>query len=271
MNNNGLYIVGLGLGDEKDISIRGFEIVSSCSAVYLESYTSVLGVGREKLEKFYNKTIIDADRDMVEQNAELILESAEVQKTAFLVVGDPFGATTHSDLMIRAKQRNINVEVVHNASILNAVGVTGLQLYSFGQTVSIVFWEENWKPDSFYFKIKQNKDLGFHTLCLLDIKVKEQSLENLVREKKIYEPPRFMTVNQCIAQLLAVEDNYNENVCTKDSLCVGLARVGQPTQLIKSGTMNELITFDFGGPLHSFIVCGKMHPVEEEYFTFFNK
>lgn len=64
---------------------------------------------------------------------------------------------------------------------MNAVGVSGLQLYSFGQTVSIVFWDDNWRPDSFYFKIKQNADLGFHTLCLLDIKVKEQSVENLCR------------------------------------------------------------------------------------------
>jgi diphthine synthase len=64
---------------------------------------------------------------------------------------------------------------------MNAIGATGLQLYTFGQTVSIVFWEENWRPDSFYHKIKQNRDIGLHTLCLLDIKMKEQSVENLLR------------------------------------------------------------------------------------------
>ncbi len=60
---------------------------------------------------------------------------------------------------------------------MNAVGACGLQLYNFGQTVSLVFFTDIWKPD----RIKENADLGLHTLVLLDIKVKEQSEENLVR------------------------------------------------------------------------------------------
>lgn len=42
------------------------------------------------------------------------------------------------------------VKVFHNASIMNAVGACGLQLYRFGEAVSIVFFEPNWRPDSFY-------------------------------------------------------------------------------------------------------------------------
>jgi len=38
------FIIGLGLGDEKDISIRGLEAIQKCQAVYLEYYTSLLGV-----------------------------------------------------------------------------------------------------------------------------------------------------------------------------------------------------------------------------------
>lgn len=59
------------------------------------------------------------------------------------------------------------MQVVHNASIMNAIGATGLQLYLFGQAVSIPFWTDTWKPTSFYDKIKINADNGFHTLCLL--------------------------------------------------------------------------------------------------------
>lgn len=70
---------------------------------------------------------------------------------------------------------------IHNASIMNAVGACGLQLYNYGATVSIVFFQDDWRPDSFYDKIKMNVKLGLHTLCLLDIKVKEQSIENLAR------------------------------------------------------------------------------------------
>ena len=42
---------------------------------------------------------------MVEQGAEEILSGAEADEVAFLVVGDPFGATTHADLVLRAKER----------------------------------------------------------------------------------------------------------------------------------------------------------------------
>lgn len=64
------------------------------------------------------------------------------------------------------------MEVVHNASVMGAVASCGLQLYSFGYTVSVPLFEGEWRPDSFYGKIKYNRDGGMHTLCLLDIKVR---------------------------------------------------------------------------------------------------
>lgn len=88
----------------------------------------------------------------------------------FLVVGHHrCRATTHSDLLVRAVELEIPYRVVHNASIMNAVGCCGLQLYHFGETVSIPFWTETWKPDSFVDKIECNLRSGLHTLCLLGI------------------------------------------------------------------------------------------------------
>ena len=46
-----LYLVGLGLADETDITVKGLQIVKQASRVYLEAYTSVLLVGKEKLVK----------------------------------------------------------------------------------------------------------------------------------------------------------------------------------------------------------------------------
>ena len=37
-------------------------------------------------------------------------------------------ATTHTDLVLRAHQLNIPYQVIHNASIMNAVGCCGLQV-----------------------------------------------------------------------------------------------------------------------------------------------
>ena len=109
--------------------------------------------------------------------------------------------------MLRAVQLGIPYQVIHNASIMNAVGCCGLQLYNFGETVSIVFWTDTWKPESFFDKIKRNRQNGMHTLCLLDIKVKEQSLDNLMKGRKIYEPSRYMSVNQAAEQLLDIIRN----------------------------------------------------------------
>ncbi|KAG7265180.1 hypothetical protein CRUP_030294 [Coryphaenoides rupestris] len=255
-----LYLVGLGLGDAKDITVKGLEVVRSCSRVYLEAYTSIL------TEEFYGRELILADRDLVELEADEILKEADTSDVAFLVVGDPFGATTHSDLVMRAVNAGISYRVVHNASIMNAVGCCGLQLYIFGETVSIPFWADDWRPESFYDKIKKNRSMGLHSLCLLDIKVKEQSIENLMRGKKVYEPPRFMSVSQAAQQLLEIlqkrREQGEELGLSEDTVCVGLARVGAEDQVVRTDTLRQLGSCDLGPPLHSLIVTGRLHPLE---------
>ena len=49
-----------------------------------------------------------------------------------------------------------------------------------------------------------------------------------------------------------------------DTLVIGVARVGQPDYEIKSGTMKEILSHDFGAPLHCLIIPGKLHHIEEE-------
>ncbi|KAL6504747.1 hypothetical protein OROHE_023505 [Orobanche hederae] len=269
-----LYVIGLGLGDEKDITLRGLEAIKKCSKVYMEAYTSLLSFGLTSdglstLEKVYGKPIIVADREMVEEKADDMLLEAQVTDVAFLVVGDPFGATTHSDLVVRAKKLGVDVKVVHNASVMNAVGVCGLQLYRYGETVSIPFFTDTWRPDSFYEKIKRNRTLGLHTLCLLDIRVKEPSLESLCRRKKVYEPPRFMNINTAIEQLLEVAQNHGESVYNEDTTCVGMARIGCEEQVIVAGSMKQLLDIDFGSPLHCLVIVGDTHPLEEEMLEFY--
>lgn len=173
-------------------------------------------------------------------------------------------ATTHSDLILRAKELGITVEVVHNASVMGAAASCGLQLYSFGQTISIPFFRDEWRPDSFYEKVKYNKQGGMHTLCLLDIKVKEPDFEAMCRGRTVYLPPRFMTVNQAIEQLIEVEEKRGEGAYSKESLCVGMARLGQHDQTIIAGTMEQLRSADFGEPLHCLVIAGEVHPLEEE-------
>lgn len=181
-----------------------------------------------------------------------------------------FRATTHTDLVLRARELNIPVQSIPNASIMSAIGTTGLQLYSFGQTVSMVFFTESWKPSSFYDRVKENRQIGLHTLVLLDIKVKEQSLENLARGRKIFEPPRYMTVAQCASQMLETEEERGEGVYGPESLAVGVARVGAQDQEMAAGTLSQLSKVDMGSPLHSLVLLGsRAHDLERQYIREF--
>jgi diphthine synthase len=92
-----------------------------------------------------------------------------------------YSATTHSDLLLRASDLGVPTTVIHNASILTALGSTGLQMYSFGQTLSLPFYTETWAPSSWYDRLEENLRVGMHTLILVDIKVREQSEENMAR------------------------------------------------------------------------------------------
>lgn len=188
-----------------------------------------------------------------------------------MVVGDPFGATTHTDFILRAKERNIPYKIIHNASIMNAVSCCGLQLYNFGETISIPYWDDTWKPDSFYDKIKQNRCHKMHTLCLLDIKVKEPTLESLMKKKREYMPPRFMSVAEASAQLLAIARNKNEpEILCETTLCVGLARVGRDDQVIKVCTLKDMAASDLGRPLHSLVIpSNHLHALEIDYLQQF--
>ncbi|KKK12969.1 hypothetical protein P175DRAFT_0507799 [Aspergillus ochraceoroseus IBT 24754] len=265
-----LYLVGLGLADETDITVRGLEVVKKAERVYLEAYTSILLVEKEKLEAFYGRPVTVADRELVESGSDDILANADKVDVAFLVVGDPFGATTHTDLVLRARELGIESKVIPNASIMSGIGCTGLQLYNFGQTVSMVFFTENWKPSSYYDRIKENLQFGLHTLVLLDIKVKEQSLENMARGRLIYEPPRYMTVAQCASQMLETEEERKEGIYGPDSLAIGAARVGASDQKLVAGTLQELSQVEMGRPLHSLVLLGRRaHDLERDYIRAF--
>lgn len=246
-----LYLIGLGLNDEQDITLKGLEAVKSCDFIYLESYTSLLQCPLENLEKLYGKKIIQADRDLTEKKAEeTILEQAKKSNVAFLVIGDPFSATTHLDLLLRAKELGIETKVIHNASVLTAIGQTGLQLYNFGKTTSIPFFKEGHKSP--YKVLEENQKAGLHTLFLLDL----DPVNN-----------KFMSVQQALDILLKQESEQKKGLLNKDTLCIGCARLGGDATIV-SGKVEEMFKADFGKSPHCLIIPGKLHFMEEEAITY---
>lgn len=259
-----LHLIGTGLWSIRDLSVRAKEVIDACTHVYLEHYTSILKESKKEIETFLGKQIILAPREMIEQNANTILAQAKTADVALLVVGDVFGATTHTDLLLRAHAAQVKTHVLHNASILTAVGITGLELYKFGKTTSMVFFDDDWKPQTAYDVIKDNQTMGLHTLILLDIKVAEPAKKDIRSEKHTPLPSRFMTINQAIAQLHEIEQNRSDNIFTPDTLCVGVARLGSDDPCIISGNAAQLADVDFGEPLHALIIPGKLHFMEED-------
>ncbi len=176
-----LYIIGLGLNVD-GISKYGLEIVKRCKRVYLENYTVDFPYSKEELTHVLDKKIISADRDKVE-GLELV-DEAKKMDIALLVYGSPLTATTHISLIEEAKRLGVRYKIIYNASIIDAVAETGLQLYKFGKIASMPKWdkEKNFTPDSFIEIIKDNQKINAHTLLLADIGLDfNEALEQLIK------------------------------------------------------------------------------------------
>jgi len=243
-----LYIIGLGLHDEKDISIRSKEILENSDIIYLESYTYVSDFDKQKLEKLISKKIIELQRKEIEDGMSKIVEQAKDKEVALLVGGDPVSATTHIEIFKEAKEKGIECRIIHNASIFTAVSLTGMQIYKFGRTTSIPFPESNPNVETPYNVIKENLSIGLHTLILLDLDP---------------ENKKYLTIPDSISYLLKVESKRKEKVFTKNTICIGCARLGGDYKIV-SGKAYELQKIDFGRAPFCLVVPGKLHFSEEE-------
>ena len=246
------YLIGLGLYDEEDISVKGLETAKKCDVTYMEEYTSKLGVDKSKIEELIGKKINLLKREDVEQS-DILIRNAKEKDVAFLVGGDPLTATTHIDVLIQAKKKGIKTRVIHSSSIYTSICESGLFIYKFGKSCSIPFPTENYNPTSFYETIVDNLSRGLHTVVFLDIHQDEN---------------RFMTINEGLKRILEVAKE-NDNKINEDTLAVGFARIGSDNQIIKFGKIKDLINFDFGKPQHILVIPGKLHFIEEEALKFY--
>ena len=98
-----LYLIGLGLS-EKDLSLRAFELLNKINDIYVDTYTNYFDFDLLWLENRLNKKIIQLSRDDIEKNP-FFLVLAVMKEVALLVSGDPLVATTHTDILLRAKEK----------------------------------------------------------------------------------------------------------------------------------------------------------------------
>lgn len=247
-----LTFIGLGLYDEKDITVKGLEAVRNADVVFVEFYTSHLfGTSIEQMERFYGKKLIVLKREDVEQDPIWLLR-ARNEKVVFLSGGDAMVATTHIDLRLRAKDQGIDCSIIHAPSISSAAsGLSGLQNYRFGKSTTIPFpYIRNEKTiisEAPYDTIRMNRKNDLHTLVFLDID----------REKG------FMDIKKAASLLLDMEERRGEGYLI-NSLAVGIARAGSGSPRVHSDYLEKLKEYDFGGPLHILIIPASLHFIEAE-------
>ncbi len=250
-----LVFIGLGLHDEKGLSLRGLEQAKTSDQLFVEFYTNVLpNFSLEEFEKMVEKRVYVVSRnDLEESDGEKILEAAEIGKVAFLVPGDPFVATTHIALRVEAEKRGISTRVIHGPSIISAIiSLSGLHNYKFGKTVTIPFPDN--RSETPYEVITQNKNLGLHTLCLLDIRTEEG---------------HYLTIRKSLELLLEIEKKRKGSIVTPNTIAVGASRVGSQTPVLKAGLVKQLLNYDFGMPPHSLLFPGTLHFMEAEALIVF--
>jgi len=247
-----LTFIGLGLYDEKDITVKGLEEVRKADCVYVEFYTShLMGTTTDRLEEFYGRKVMVLSREDVEQNPSWLSQAKE-KNVVFLSGGDAMVATTHIDLRLRASDMGIDTAIIHAPSITSAVsGLSGLQNYRFGKSTTIPFpytrKDKTVVSEAPYDTIKMNKRNDLHTLVFLDISPEKG----------------FMDIKKAISLLLEVEERRGEGVLI-NSLAVGIARAGSDSPVVHADYIRKLKEYDFGRPLHVLIVPAGLHFIEAE-------
>jgi diphthine synthase len=238
-----LTFIGLGLYDERSITVEGRDALRSADRAFAEFYTSrLVGTSVEALEAHHGVDIEVRDRAGVEQDPDPILAAAETGDVAFLAAGDAMISTTHVDLRLRAIERGIDTRVVHGVTAQSAAsGLTGLQNYRFGKAVTLPFPRgDDAVPPSVVESVEANRERGLHTLVYLDIKAEEE---------------RFMSADGA-AGLLASE--------WPDALGVAVARAGSPDPVVAADRLTALADREFGDPLHLLVLPGELHHVERD-------
>lgn len=242
-----LWFIGLGITGSDSLSVEAQKIVSSSDIVYLEQFTSPLSdEDIRKIKSIVKGQLRLGPRWLVEDGKE-ILDAAKTQTVVLLSYGDPYIATTHIELRVRATQNGIKTASIHASSALTSlVGECGLHYYKIGRTVTIM---SETLATTAYYTIFENLKLGNHTVVLLEY---DQSKGFFLDPKSAFE------------YLLAAEREQVRRVISDDTYAVVASRIGFPDQSIVSGKIASLSRHDFGHSPHTIVIPGTLHFTESD-------
>ncbi len=249
-----LTFVGLGLYDERSVTVSGRDAIREADRVFAETYTSrLIDATIEELVAHHDTNIECRDREGIERDPEPIFSAAESGTAVFVTAGDTMISTTHVDLRVRAENRGIDTRLINGVSAgTAAIGLSGLQNYRFGKAVTLPFpWAHGGDtvPASVIQTVEANRERGLHTLVFLDIKIGRGP------EGPDPDHEEYMTADVAAGLLHA---NW------KDTLAVAVCRAGAAEPAVTANRLSKLAERDFGDPLHLLIIPGDLHHIEED-------
>ncbi len=234
--------IGMGLNDQKGMTLQGLEQAKQADSVFAELYTNLMpNLNMHELEILIGKKITVLTRTQLEdEKGEPIVKAGTRGDVAFLVPGDPMIATTHISLRLELAGRGLRTRIIHAPSIVSAVcGATGLQSYKFGKSITVPAGRA--LPRSVLDTVWENHHRGLHTLLLLDVGVGDE---------------QRVSISHASKAIVKADPKLGGR------LIVGVARIGAKDELVRAGRMKSLLDYDFGLPPQSLVLPGKLHFME---------
>src|SRR5215211_5205364 len=226
-----LCFIGLGINGYSGISLSAKETLQKCNFIYIERFTSYIDdYDIKQLELLLpaenNKNIKIVPRWFIEDARDIIYQSKE-NDVAILTYGDPFMATTFSELYVRARKNLIKIKIIHGASgISSLIGEIGLHNYKFGRTTTIML--DPMSALSVYNTLYENLRVGNHTLILTEY--------NNNNENNYF----FLDPVRAIDMLLEVEENIKYKILSDELFIIVASRIGMKDQNILAGKIKSM-------------------------------
>ncbi|MEM5832189.1 MAG: diphthine synthase [Candidatus Aenigmatarchaeota archaeon] len=239
-----LILAGLGLNDEKSLTLEEIDEVKNADKVYMENYTSIWFGNLENLKKIIGKEICLLGRKDLEEESYKIVEEAKEKNVIVFVPGDPLFATTHLSLISECLKKKVEYKILHNSSVISAIGETGIHFYKICKIITIPFKDRcnDFSSIKNYLKNREG-----HVVCLLDIDI---------------ERNRFLEVKDAVKFLIEI-GALDENEEVVVASCLGTKK-----SKIFYGKAFKFLELNLDLPA-VIIVLGKLHFSEKEYLENF--
>ncbi len=248
-----LWFVGLGISGFKSLPNEALDVLLHADKVYLEEFTSPIARSDlEKIKGMIRGEFVLAKRWQVEDGSQ-ILEDAKDNRVVLLAYGDPYIATTHVELRVRATEQGIKTHSIHaSSSLTSMIGECGLHFYKIGRVATIMSDAKSLTTP--YYVIYKNIIEGNHTVLLLEY---DQANDFFLDPKEAFDG------------LLKTEDGQNRHVVSGSTFGIVASRIGFDDQEIVAGSITSLKERDFGRPPHTIIIPGRLHFTESDALKIF--